>query len=102
VRIIKRSTLRAFARTEPGALDPLRHWYRAVRVANWKSFADIRRMFTTADLVHTRRGAAVVVFDIGGNKYRLIVHVSYPKRKVYVLRIMTHRDYDRQRWKNEL
>jgi mRNA interferase HigB len=102
MRVIKRSALLQFGQDQPGALEPLRNWYRAVRAASWRSFADVRRMFTTADLVHTKRGVSVVVFDIGGNRFRLIVHVSYPKKKVYVLRVMTHKEYDRGRWKDEL
>jgi mRNA interferase HigB len=102
VRVIKRSTLLHFARGEPGALQPLRHWYLAVKAARWKSFADLRRTFVTADQVRTNNAKSVVVFDVGGNKYRLVSHVSYPKSKVYVLRIMTHREYDRGRWKDDL
>jgi mRNA interferase HigB len=102
VRIIKRSTLLSFARRESAALQPLRHWHSAVKAAQWRSFADVRRTFVTADRVRTKRGNAVVVFDIGGNNYRLVTHVSYQKLKVYVLRIMTHREYDRERWKDDL
>jgi mRNA interferase HigB len=91
-----------FARHEPASLEPLKHWYRAVTSARWQSFADVWRMFSAADLVRTRSGAMVVVFDVGGNKYRLVSHISYPKSKVYVLRVMTHREYDRERWKSEL
>jgi len=91
-----------FARHQPESLEPLKHWYRAVTSARWRSFADLRRMFTTADLVRTRSGAMVVVFDVGGNKYRLVSHISHPKSKVYVLRVMTHREYDRERWKSKL
>jgi len=51
-----------------------------------------------------RSGQTVCVFDIGGNKFRLIAFISYRKGKVYVLRVMAHKEYDRsnQRWKEEL
>lgn len=102
MRVIKRSTLLLFARDAPAALGPVRNWFAVARAARWRSFVDIRRIFTTADLVRTDSGSSVVVFDLGGNKYRLIAHVSYHKQKVYVLRIMTHREYDRKRWKRDL
>lgn len=102
MRVIKRSTLLAFAKQDPDALAPLRHWYQAVRAARWRSFADVRRTFITADVVRTNRGHRVLVFDIAGNNHRLVAHVSYQKQKVYVLRVMTHREYNRNRWKDEL
>ena len=68
------------------------------------NFADVRATFGQTDQVKVRSGQTVCVFDIGGNKFRLVAFVSYRKAKVYVLRVMTHKEYDkgRQQWKDAL
>jgi mRNA interferase HigB len=104
MRIITWRVLREFAERWPAAMDPLRTWYRLTTLAEWESFADVKASFGQTDQAKVRSGQTVCIFDVGGNKFRLIAFVSYRKRKVYVLRIMTHREYDRgsQKWKGEL
>jgi mRNA interferase HigB len=96
--------LREFGQKWPAALAPLREWYKITEKATWRSFADVKATFGQTDQVRARSGQTVCVFDIGGNKFRLVAFVSYAKGKVYVLRVMTHREYDKgnQRWKSEL
>lgn len=96
--------LREFAEKWPAAATPLREWYKLTRLATWRSFADVKATFGQTDRVKVRSGQTVCVFNIGGNKFRLVAFISYPKGKVYVLRVMTHRAYDRgnQRWKDQL
>jgi mRNA interferase HigB len=73
MQIVAKSTLREFWEKHPNAETPLRAWYAIVDTAVWAKPADVKAMFgTTVDFVADNR----VVFDIGGNKYRLVVHVA--------------------------
>jgi len=76
----------------------LRAWYTHVssREVNWSSWADVKSVFATASHVGN-----CVVFNIGGNKYRLITRVLYPSKKVFVLKVLTHTEYDKDQWKEE-
>lgn len=68
----------------------------------WFHFPDVRRTFPSADLVTVSSGRTIVIFNIGGNKYRLITAIHYNTRKVFVLRFLTHVEYDSQGWKEDL
>ena len=102
VRIIKPSTVRGFERRHSGAAAALEHWLEVVKAAHWRTLHDVRRSFRSADEVGVRSGRTVVVFNIGGNRYRLIAAIHYNRQKVFVLRFMTHAEYDKERWKAEL
>jgi mRNA interferase HigB len=104
VRIITRRPLRRFGEKWPAATAPLRDWYHLSLRANWRSFVDVKATFGQTDQVKVASGQTVCVFDIGGNKFRLVAFVSYAKGKVYVLRVMTHKEYDKGngQWKDEL
>jgi len=102
VRIIKPSTVRAYASANPDAASALHRWMRLVRPARWRKLQEARQMFGSADEVRMKSGRNVVVFNIGGNKYRLIAAVHYNLGRVYVLRFLTHAEYDRAKWKDEL
>lgn len=93
MRIIAISTLRDFW-DQPGRRDaeqPLRAWFHIVKAAEWSNPAEVKQMFNSADLLPGGR----VVFDIGGNKYRLIAAIHYRGKRVYIRFIGTHKDYDR-------
>lgn len=92
VRIISRRTLKEFWEADhPDAEQPLRAWFAMVKVADWSGPTDIKRMFAHASFVGNDR----VVFNIGGNKYRLVVKIIYSKKRVYVRFVGTHSEYDR-------
>jgi mRNA interferase HigB len=91
MRIISRRALRLFWETHPDARQPLQAWYADVKRARWKSPADLRKIYRTASFV----GASRVVFNIKGDKYRLIVAVQYKFQVVYIRFVGTHADYDR-------
>ncbi len=92
MQIIARRTLKEFWDRHPQAEAPLEAWYAQVKSASWQSPADIKREFgATVDFIADNR----VIFDIGGNKYRLIVHVAYRFKRVLVKFVGTHKDYDR-------
>jgi mRNA interferase HigB len=105
MRIISRRRLREFW-SLPGradAITPLRQWHAIVQTVTWRSPAEVKRTFgANVDFVKVASGNTVAVFDIGGNKYRLIAAVHYDRGRIFVLRIMTHREYDSRRWKAEL
>ena len=91
MQIVARRTLLEFGKRHPRAERPLNNWYHAVRRAAWDSPSDVKALFgSTVDFVADNR----IIFDIGGNKYRLIVHVSYEYKSVLLKFVGTHRDYD--------
>jgi mRNA interferase HigB len=98
MRVISLKKLREFW-SSPGRRDaegPLRAWYQVVRVADWTCFADVRETYRTADLVGRK-----VVFNIGGNRYRLVAVIHYEAHKVFVRHVLTHAEYDSGRWKDD-
>ncbi|MGH7214549.1 MAG: type II toxin-antitoxin system HigB family toxin [Tepidisphaeraceae bacterium] len=102
MRVITRRPLRRFAERWPDAAGALADWYRKTTAARWRNFADLKRTFGQSDLAPVDSGNTVVVFDVGGNKYRLVAAVNYNKGKVYVLRVLTHKEYDAEKWKRDL
>jgi mRNA interferase HigB len=102
MRVIKRGPLVEFGGKWPLAVKPLDFWYRIALRADWRNFTDVKRSFGQTDQVRVASGNSVAVFDIGGNKFRLIARISYEKRKIYVLRVLTHKEYDKNQWKIDL
>ncbi len=102
MRVISLKTIKAFWQRYPDAEPPLRHWFKIVEGADWSSLADLRQTFRSADPVRVASGNTVVVFDVGGNKYRVVAAIHYNAGRLYVLRVMTHREYDRETWKVQL
>ena len=92
VQIIARRTLKEFWTRHNQAEAPLTAWYLAVSKAEWNGPADVKAMFgATVDFVGDNR----IIFDIAGNKYRLIVHVAYAFKRVLIKFVGTHKEYDR-------
>jgi mRNA interferase HigB len=92
MRIIAVGTLRDFW-SQPGRDDaeqPLRAWVHIVKAADWSRPTDVKEMFRSADILPNSR----VIFNNGGNKYRLVVAVHYRGKRVFVRFIGTHREYD--------
>jgi len=94
MRIIKRGALVQFWQKHPDARASLESWYAVVRQANWRTPAELKQVYHTADLVGRR-----TVFNIAGNKYRLIARVNYLSQRVFVLYLLTHSEYDKGAWK---
>ena len=94
MRIIKRNTLVQFWQKHADAKASLESWYAVVRRAAWKTPAEMKAVYHNADLVGRR-----TVFNIAGNKYRLIARLNYLTQRVFVLYILTHAEYDRGDWK---
>lgn len=91
MRIISRKALREFWEIHLDAQQPLQAWYADVKQAAWQSPADIKRIYRNASIVANNR----VVFNIKGNKYRLVVAVHYEYQLVYIRFVGTHQEYDR-------
>ncbi|HEY6333112.1 MAG TPA: type II toxin-antitoxin system HigB family toxin [Blastocatellia bacterium] len=85
-----------FWRRHPDVKSPLLQWRRAVQISEWRNFAEVRRTFPSADLV-----GSCVVFNIAGNKYRLISKINYEKRSIEVRYVLAHQEYDRDSWKKD-
>ncbi len=94
MRVISRKAIREFVRTHPDALAPLAHWYEVSRRAAWHTLAGVRADFSHADAV-----GKYTVFNIGGNKYRLIAAIKYKWQVLYIRHVLTHAEYDRGAWK---
>ena len=102
MRIIKESTLRGFADRPPEVETGLEAWRRVMRQEQFRHFADLRRCFRSADQVRVASGNPVVVFNVHGNACRLICALHYNPGRVFLLRFLTHAEYDKDRWKDEL
>jgi mRNA interferase HigB len=94
VRVISRKAIREFGELHSDAVPSLSNWLTITRKAKWRTFAELRVDFESADLVGLR-----TVFNISGNKYQMIARVNYKRQLVYILYIMTHAEYDKGDWK---
>jgi mRNA interferase HigB len=102
MRVIKPTRVKEYALKYPDAAEALMNWLEHARQADWQNLMDVRRTFPHADAVEVQSGHTVTVFNIRGNNYRLITAIKYRWRIVYVLRFLTHREYDTDKWKAEL
>ena len=96
VRIISRRAIIEFAKRHRAANQPLDDWYRIVKTADWHNLVEVQTTFPRADLVGN-----CVVFNVGGNKFRLIAKIAFRRQIVYVRFILTHKEYDKEAWKND-
>ena len=94
MRVISNSALRAFAATHPNAELPLQGWRRVIEKNRFANWAELKAAFNAVDKV-----GELAVFDIGGNKYRLITAIHFNRGKVYLRHVLTHAEYDRGAWK---
>ena len=100
MRVISKARLKRFWET-PGRKDSegqLRAWYTHVnsKTVTWRTWSEVKSSFSSASLVGN-----CAVFNINGNKYRLVTRILYPSQKVFVLKVMTHAEYDEDKWKDE-
>ena len=100
MRAISKSRLRHYW-SLPGGRDaegPLRAWHTHVnnKKVAWRNWGDVKEDFATASIVGN-----CVVFNIGGNKYRLVTRILYSSQKVFILKVMTHNEYDENKWQAE-
>ena len=94
VRIVSKRRIREFRTRFPKAAESLQHWANAVQAAAWKNPGALKADFGSAGFV-----GDLTVFNVGGNKYRLIAFVHYLRQIVYIKQILTHEEYDEGEWK---
>ena len=94
MHVISRHALQEFWRLHPDAQEPLSAWFKVADQARWGGPTDVRVVYRTADFV-----GRLTVFNIGGNKYRLVTRIAYESQRIYVRAILTHAEYDRDDWK---
>jgi mRNA interferase HigB len=106
VNVISRKKLRAFyeatgeRRQYATAFEA---WFKLTHKARWQSFQDARALFGQTDVVRdTASKRTATVFDIGGNKYRIIALIDYTRQTVFITHVMSHKDYDRNKWKSDI
>ena len=93
MRIISERRLKEFVERFPRAKGALNSWATAIESFAWKNPGDLKRTFGTVDFVGDK-----TVFDIGGNKFRLIAYVHYRRQIVYIKCVLTHAEYDKGDW----
>jgi mRNA interferase HigB len=94
MHVISRKKLKAAATRHPDLEAALDAWFRIAKRAVWRDLTDVRMTLATADAVERW-----TVFNIKGNKYRLITEINYRFRRVYIRHVLTHAEYDREKWK---
>ena len=94
MRIITRKRLLEFIEHNPSASTPLDTWYRIIKHTEIVNFPELRVIFPSADKVDN-----LTVFNIGGNKIRLIAAIHYSRQCLYIRHVLTHKEYDKGKWK---
>jgi mRNA interferase HigB len=94
MRIISRKALKAYWDLHPESEEVLTDWHDKIRKIRPKSFAELRKTFPSADVV-----GDCVVFNVGGNNYRIIIHLDYRIQVAWIRFVLSHSDYDKERWK---
>ena len=96
MNVVAKSRLVRFWEKNPKAEPGLLTFYKIAKKATWKDFSGVRQTFPSADIYRD-----CVIFDIGGNKFCLVVKIRYRIGRIYVRHIMTHVEYDRGKWKDD-
>lgn len=94
MHIITHKRIREFVAKYPDSQSSLETWYQIVSQTSYESFSQLRQHFGSADYV-----GGLVIFNISGNKYRLISAIHFNRKKVYIRAILTHPEYDKGQWK---
>jgi mRNA interferase HigB len=94
MRIISQAALREFWQVHPEAEGPLRNWHGVVKNAAWNRPHDVKATFNSVDTY-----GRCFLFNVGGNRYRIIAAIHFNTRRVYIRHVLTHVEYDRGNWK---
>lgn len=94
MHIITHKRIREFVAKYPDSQSSLESWYQIVRQTGYENFSQLKQHFSSADYVD-----GYIVFNISGNKYRLITAIHFNRKKVYIRAILTHAEYDKGQWK---
>ena len=102
MRVIHGGTVKAWAAQYSDAAEALAAWLKNASQAAWRNLADVRRIYPHADPVVVASRRTVVVFNVRGNRYRMVTAIRYNRQVIYTLRFMTHAEYTKNRWKATL
>jgi len=94
MHIISRKALQRFWKQYPESKNTLSRWFKAMQKSTFNNFSELRAAFPTADIV-----GDLIIFNISGNKYRLVVSIHFNRNKVYIRNVLTHGEYDKGDWK---
>jgi mRNA interferase HigB len=94
MHVITRKRLNEFAEQYPETKTALANWYSLVKHNDFSNFAELKAMFSSADQV-----GKLTVFNVGGNKIRLIAAIHYNRKRVYIRGVLTHAEYNEGKWK---
>ena len=96
MHVISRKILRDFCRQHPDGCESVYNWYLVAEKATWQNLIEVQSLYKSAESVGN-----FTVFNIRGNRYRLIVDLIYHHQVIYVKYILTHSEYDKELWKND-
>ena len=96
MHIVSRKKLLEFAEIHADAADVLDAWYRVAKSVEWVNLVNVRETYPAADLVGN-----FTVFNIKGNDYRLITCIVYATQRIYIKYVLTHAEYDKDKWKDD-
>jgi mRNA interferase HigB len=94
MHVITKKRLHEFTCRHPDCSGALTSWYRIVKCTDFSTFVELRQTFPSADQV-----GRLTVFNIGGNKARIIAAIHYNRRRIYIRHVLTHAEYDRGDWR---
>jgi len=102
VNVISRKKLRQFWESKPERKQhaaAFEMWFKLARRARWHNFQEAKSTFGQTDVATGETGRTATIFDIGGNKYRIVAHIDYSRQTVKIEAVMDHQEYDKGRWK---
>jgi mRNA interferase HigB len=106
VNVISRRKLQTFYSASPERrrhADAFEEWFKLSRQARWLNFQETRRLFGQSDVAKdTKSKKTATIFDIGGNKYRIVALIDYTRQTVLITHVLEHKEYDRDSWKNDI
>jgi len=102
MHVIAAKAIKDYATQYKEASTWLMTFLERAEAAKWTSIADVRRVYRHADAVKANSGNDLIVFNACGNKYRLVTAIHFNRGKLYILRFMTHAEYDKDLWKDQL
>ncbi len=101
MHIISWGAIRAFVGKHPESQAPMRAWFDLVAARPFQGFADLRSVFPAVDRVRLPSGQERFIFNVGGNKYRVVCSIHFNRARVYIRFVLTHAEYDKGDWKHE-
>ncbi len=96
MRVISRKALRDYWEEHPVAEEVLNDWFRKIKRIGPTNFAELRETFPSADIF-----GGCVVFNVGGNNYRIITYVHFKSQRVFIRAVLSHAEYSKEKWKTD-